>query len=193
MPRWNASSDGTELIVQTRTVGFAARLAYDVAVISRDASVELEFDPAAPAAAHASISVPCDSFEAHALTKPGSGKPAKLSAKDAAQIQEKTTTHLREALGSHVQIALTHVEELGKGVFRLRGSIAGDAVKVECDVKARISENMIEVDGQSKLSLSSLGVGPVRGPLGALTVADSVEIRLHSVLGPTESQFAGSH
>ncbi len=190
MPRWNAPSDGTELIVQTRTIGFAARLAYDVAVISRDASVELDFDPKALADAHASISVPCDSFKAHALTKPGSGKPSKISAKDASQIAEKTTKHLREALGSHVQIALTHIEDLRNGAFRLRGKVAGDNIDVTCDVNARVSENTIQVDGTAKLLLSALGVGPVKGPLGALTVADAIEIHLRCTLGPTKSQFA---
>jgi len=183
MPRWNARSDATEIIVQTRTEGFAARLAYDVAVVSHNASVELEFDPQAPSEGHASISVPCDGFKAHALTKPGSGKPSKISSKDAAHIAEKTTHNLREALGAHIQISVSKIDDLGGSAFRLRGGVAGDKVEVVCNAQAKVNDDAIEVQGTARLSLSALGIGPVKGPLGALTVSDKIEVQFKTVLG----------
>ncbi len=57
----------------------------------------------------------------------------------------------------------------------------GRRTRLVADVKAGIGEDTALVTGLCKLSLSSLGIGPIKGPLGAFKVKDEVHIDFHAV------------
>lgn len=57
----------------------------------------------------------------------------------------------------------------------------GRKTHLAADVKAGIGEETALITGLCKLSLSSLGIGPIKGPLGAFKVKDEVHIDFHAV------------
>lgn len=68
----------------------------------------------------------------------------------------------------------------GRAVFTFT-TPQGRKTHLSADVKAGIGEETALITGLCKLSLSSLGIGPIKGPLGAFKVKDEVHIDFHAV------------
>ncbi len=108
--------------------------------------------------------------------------PAVLSAADRTEIEARIE---RDVLprSQRVQVSVQGSVPHGDAEVRARGR----AVRARVEVRAE-GAGPQEVSGTARLSLSSLGVPPIKGPLGAFHVADEVEVSLRATLRPAASE-----
>ncbi len=179
---WASGAGDTELTVRTHTRGLAARLAYDVSVVCREGSVALALALEAPASATGTAVFPTSAFDGLALHRTGSGEPAPLSEKDRALIRDKTRHHLHDALGDTLRVRLAEGRSTGVDRYAFIGTLEQNGLRLALEVSASLSETRLTLCGTSRVRLSTLGVGPVYGPLRAVVLADEVELEFKSVL-----------
>ncbi len=159
----------SQVRVRTRALGPLARLAHDLEIDARFLghldvdgdlwSLSLEFSPA--------------SFSVVGVRKNGHVLAHVLTPSDRREIERRM---VREVFRD--QPVSVEAEPGGEGVARLSVRI-GRAAQV-CVVPFEQGEQ--GVLGDVRLSLSRLGVPPIRGPMGAFRVDDQIEV--HFVLVP---------
>lgn len=172
--------DDAELIVETFTEGLGARAAYDVTVATKSVRLAAEVRRNAPAESTCRVEIPVDSFEAHALHRTKSRKPADLSSSDASTIRGKSQDKLRSTFGPKVIVEASSGTDIGGGRHRFSAKTNGATFSVE--VESTLSDDGLELTATAKPRLSALGVAKVKGPLGVITVADEIQLRLTAKL-----------
>jgi hypothetical protein len=178
--RFLAAPGDARVVVQTDAEGWFAGVAFDVAVRSRQVAVEAELDPAHPERCRATVTIPTGSFEPHALRHHRSKKPARLSDAEAREIRDKTERALRQAFGPSIVVNVDGGER--RGELLVARAAVGASGRLALELEALEIGDRIRVRGRATASLRALGVTPPKAPLGAMVVADRVEITIEATL-----------
>jgi hypothetical protein len=168
----------SRLLVRTRAAGLFARLAHDLefqaSQISGHARVEGRDWTA-------ELTIPVMGLVVTGTLRDEALDPAGLSPSDRQEVEQKTREQIlrgtREVLvrawGSALDRAEAHVE-LASG----RAQVAAPLTTRE------LAGGALEVSGACWMSLRSVGVAEVKGPLNAFKIRDEIEIRFAITLRP---------
>jgi len=156
---------GSRVVVRTFAEGMLSRLAHDLEIEAGGAEGHVDD------AGRAKVRFPVARLRVRGVVRSAKVDAEALSASDRADIERR----IAEAFEG-----VMHVE--------VEGELAGDRAKLrvtcgrraqELEVPASVERGeggRVRVKGKAKLSHKSLGLTPVRGPLGAFRVADGVEV-----------------
>jgi hypothetical protein len=181
MPSSNLILDKTSsrLVLRTRTSGILARFAHDLEIVATELSLRAAPDGEAWSA---ELSIPVASLRVAGVLKGGDNlDTGVLSASDQADIEQRIRT---EVLAGGPE-----VRAQASGASRDRGeavvSIGSKSARFPLSQSVAAEEGgRVRVTGRCDLSLKGLGIGEVKGPLGAFKVSDTVEIVYTFVLVP---------
>ncbi|MBX3224441.1 MAG: hypothetical protein KF795_28250 [Labilithrix sp.] len=170
--------DRSRVRIRTFAEGLFARLAHDLELVCRDVSGSGE--RMSPEQGSARVEVPIGKIDVAGTLRDGQVDPKGLSASD----REDCLGKMRKDVFHAGDGALVRVEatvEAGKARVRI---IPPSGRTVERPVSVRLEpegESGARVTGSFDLSLSALGSDPVKGPMNAFRVKDSVEVRFELV------------
>ena len=168
--------------LRTFAEGLFSRLAHDLELVCRDASGAAE--RAGDGKGSVTLLFPVERIDVHGTLKDGRVDPDGLSPSDRADClakMRKDVFHVDGAPSSTIRVEATL--EAGKARVRVappRGRTVERAVTVRVEpadgAGARVS-------GAFELSLNELGAAPVKGPMNAFRVKDTIEILFDLVFG----------
>jgi hypothetical protein len=150
----------TRVLLRTEAEGLLSALAHDLEIRAHDVTGSFE-------GTHGSVEVPVDGLRVVGAVKRGQVDPAVLTARDRGDIERRICEEVLTG-GARVEVDVELAGDLVKLVVRApRGTQA-----VSCGVRREGNR----ARGECDLSLSALGVGSVRGPMGAFRVSDRVTV-----------------
>lgn len=178
-------ADKSSIVVRTYAEGILARMAHDLELDVRVASgaATLEGEPGPRATGEGTLVVDIDAVRVRGTLKKGRLDETALSESDKAQILEKIR---EDVLGARAKGARVEV----------RASLAGGHVDAELTLprgttaKARSSVTVTSEGGgvclaaSFRITVSSLGAKPVKGPMGAFRVRDEIDVVASLVFAP---------
>lgn len=173
------------IVVRTYAEGMLARMAHDLELDVRLASgsATLEGEPGPAAAGKGSLVVDVDAIRVRGVLKKGHLEESVLSESDKAQILEKIREDVLGASGKGARI-------------EIEASLAGGQVEAQvklprgATMKARTTAKLtgdgaaFRLAASFRVTVSSLGAKPVKGPMGAFRVRDEIEIDAALVFAP---------
>jgi hypothetical protein len=172
----------SRIAVRTRAVGVFARLAHDLELSTTDLRVEATLVGREWTAI---VTVPV----AH-LRVAGTLKGDRL---DAAGLAPRDRVDVERKMGNEV-LAVGEVTARGHGTLDDAGAGGGGELEVNVGssrgltgvgfTAKALSGGAYSVTGRCTLSLKELGIGPVKGPLGAFKLRDDVEVLFEATLLP---------
>ena len=158
----------------TGTEGLFARFAHDLDIVARD--IEGHADDHPPASAHVRIRI--SGLHVVGVVKKGRTDEGALSKWERDQIMGRMATEVfrgtaditAEATMNGDEATIAVITATGRQFVRSKVTIARDP-------------SSLTVKGECTLSLRTLGIGPLKGPMGAFTVADAVRIHFDATFG----------
>jgi hypothetical protein len=167
--------------LRTFAEGLFSRLAHDLELSCRGlvGSAERTSDREGSA----TIEVPIARIDVAGTLKSGRVDPNGLSISDRADCLEKMRKDVFHSNDGKVRVETSLV-----GASRARLSIVppkGRTVERSIEVKLASEENAVRVSGAFEISLNAIGANPVKGPMNAFRVKDSVELLFDVVFVPT--------
>ncbi|TMD06879.1 MAG: YceI family protein [Chloroflexi bacterium] len=156
--------------VYTKREGLASRVGHDLTLEASRWNAEVTVDPDDITRSSVSATVDGGSFE----VLEGQGGAMPLSDKDRADIRKNVTQKVLTS--GQIQFRSTAVESLGDGRFALNGDLtisgAGRPVRID------LTQSGERVSGRTTIRQTDFGIKPSSAMLGALKVADSVDIEV---------------
>lgn len=178
--------DTTKSRVRIRTFaeGLLARLAHDLELVCRDVVGHAERTGADDASA--TVEIPIAGIDVAGVLKGGHLDASGLSPGDRADAVTKMRKDVfHESAGTTAVVRAEGTLEGGKARIRITPP---NGRAVTRSVELRITEEGADsrrVSGRFDLSLDALGADPVRGPMNAFRVKDSVEVVFELVFTAT--------
>jgi hypothetical protein len=168
----------SHLHVETRAKGMLAKLAHDLSLSATvlAAKATLEGDKLA-----LELDVPVGGLRVDGVRKGAHVDKSTLSASDRAEIERKIREEVLRAASVIVRSSCdVPASFLDGGSKELEAKLTVEVGRGRSEVRSRAS---VEVGadslvgrGSAKVSMPSLGLAPVKGPLGAFRVDDDIEI-----------------
>ncbi len=161
--------------VYTKREGMAARVGHDLTLEPASWSGEVDLDP--DDITRSSVRATVDGHSLEVVEGHGGATP--LSDKDRADIKKNVAQKILTTSGS-VSFASTSIESSGDGKFTVSGdlTINGTTRPVRLD----LAQNGDRVSGRLGLRQTDFGIKPFSAMLGALKVADALEVAIEAKL-----------
>ena len=159
------------ITVRTRAEGLLARLAHDLELTAREVSGKVTVDGEAWTA---DLSVPVAALRVEGALHHGELDRSALSASDRAQAEQKMRDDVFFG-GARLVKATAHGTSRTGGEATITIGSRSQRVPLTLSVAATAG-GLTRATGQLTVSLTQLGVKPIKGPLGAFRVNDAVEI-----------------
>jgi polyisoprenoid-binding protein YceI len=156
--------------VRTRREGLAQRVGHDLTLEATRWNAEVELDPDDITRSSVAVTVDPGSFE----VLEGTGGAMPLSDKDRADIRKNITQKVLTS--GQVGFRSTGIESLGEGRFALDGDLTQNATSRP--VRIELAQSGDRVGGRVTIRQTEWGIKPYSAMLGALKVADAVEIEV---------------
>jgi polyisoprenoid-binding protein YceI len=156
--------------VHTKREGLASRVGHDLTLEAGRWSAEVSLDPDDITRSSVTATVDPGSFE----VLEGTGGAMPLSDKDRADIRKNITQKVFSS--GRIEFRSTSVESGGDGRFTLAGdlTVGGGTRPVRID----LTQNGDRVQGRTTIRQTDFGIKPFSAMLGALKVADPVDIEV---------------
>jgi hypothetical protein len=172
----------SRLTVRTRAVGVFARLAHDLELAATDLRLAATLDGSEWTAL---VTIPVISIRVAGTLRGERLDPIGLVPRDRADVERR----LRDDV-----LAVREVVVRGKGALDGAGTKGSGELSVDLGSAAgrasvsfsvrTLLEGAYSVTGRSTLSLTELGIRPVKGPLGAFKLKDDVDVLFEITLRP---------
>ena len=159
------------ITLRTRAEGLLARFAHDLELGGAGLSGKATLDGDTWTA---DLSVPVASIAVVGALHGDEVDRAKLSASDRAQIEQKMREDVFFGGATSVTVAAQGAS-LTRGEATIAIASRSQRVPITLSV-APLVDGATRVTGRFTISLDSLGVRPIKGPLGAFRVKDAVEV-----------------
>lgn len=176
----------SHICVRTFAEGLLARLAHDLDIACADLSgTASRTADGASFSGTADIAVPLAGISVRGVSKGGAVDERALSSRDRAEIIAKM---LAEVFHSDSSGVLRVHASLEGGSAHLRLTPPGRAVtEVKVAPTISSSERSISLAGTFDVSLAALGASPIKGPMGAFRVKDTVKISFNVVFNAEDA------
>jgi hypothetical protein len=165
------------LTVRTRARGLLARLAHDLEIAARDIAGAASVDGASWSG---ELEVPVAGLRVVGVPRGEAVDTSALSSSDRAEIERR--------MRDDVLAGTQRVKVRASGASRDRGEaiveLARGSARVSPSNSVRDEGEKLVVSGRVQVSLKALGIKEIKGPLGAFSVNDIVEIRYALTLVP---------
>lgn len=169
-------------LVRLRTVaeGLLSALAHDLEIETSDVSGEAE-GPDGPV----HLRVPVARLKVTGAVRKGNVVEGVLGPMEREEIERR----MADAIGGEALVIEATLHATGDAkVARLHVQAPRGSETVQADVQRDTNENgRVEVRGACALSMRALGVGPVKGPLGAFRIKDEVWVTFEATFAPPEA------
>jgi polyisoprenoid-binding protein YceI len=169
------------MTVHTGRVGLAARAGHDLEIEVERWNATLELSPDDPS--QAKLRATADAASLRVREGHGGVKP--LTDSDRAEIQRNIADKvLASARYPEVRFESTSIQGADLRMWRIEGRLTmhGATVPVEITVHAEPGGTETLLRASCQVVQSSFGIKPYRGMMGALKVADAVEVRAEARL-----------
>lgn len=168
----------SRLIVETRAKGMLAKLAHDLSLSAGDLSAKATLDAQKLSV---ELDVPIASLRVDGVKKGAHVDKSVLSSSDRAEIERKIREEVLKAASVTVKTACeapTSLLEDGSHEVAAPLTVEVGRGRTEVRTRAAIATKGVELvaRGKATVSMPSLGLAPVKGPLGAFRVDDDIEI-----------------
>jgi polyisoprenoid-binding protein YceI len=156
--------------VYTKREGLAARVGHDLTLEPTRWSAEVDLDPDDITRSAVTATVDGQSLE----VVEGQGGATPLSDKDRADIRKNITQKVLPS--GDITFRSTGIESAGDGKFTVSGelTIAGTARPIRLD----LTQSGDRISGRVTLRQSDFGIKPFSAMLGALKVADALDVEV---------------
>lgn len=168
----------TSIALHTFAEGLFSRLAHDLEIAAE--GVTGTATTSGEGLGRASIDVPVAALRVVGAVKKGKVDPGVLSTNDRADIEGKIRS---EVLAGSPSVHIEAELKGGRAQFTVVAARNGRAT-ISCAVTTRRDGSAVEASGRCDVSLASLGIAPVKGPLGAFRLSDRVEIFFRATFRP---------
>ncbi len=169
----------SSLVLRTRAAGLLARLAHDLEIRAADLSGHAKLDPAGPWTAE--LHVPVDALRVAGTLDGDKLDPDGLSAADRAEVERK----IREEVLTGTRAVRVRASGSSRDRADARVEVAQGAGTVHTRLAVSdLPDGAVRVAGSCPVSLRTLSIREVKGPLGAFKLKDEVEIRFDLSLRP---------
>jgi hypothetical protein len=168
----------SRLRIRTFAQGLLARLAHDLELVCRDVSGSAERSSAGTGSAH--LEVPIAKIEVAGTLKDGRVDPGGLSPSEREDVLAKMRKDVFHVFhvggGTNAVVRVEGTLDAGKGRVRI---VPPNGRTVEQSIVARVDaegDHAVRASGSFAMSLEALGSDPVKGPMNAFRVKDTVEL-----------------
>lgn len=167
--------DASKLRIETTAKGMLAKLAHDLAIEASDWTCEATLDGEK---ATLTAKVPVASLRVAGVRKHGTVDKNVLSSSDRSEIERK----IREEVltGREVVVAASASGIPADGSRTIDAELTVESGRAKARVSSRVTVSVtagaVVASGRAGVSLSSLSIPPVKGPLGAFRVDDVVDV-----------------
>jgi hypothetical protein len=168
----------SRLRIWTRAEGALSRFAHDLEIATSSLRGEVVVDDDFWAA---DIVVPVVSLRVAGTLKGEAVQPDGLSAGDRAEVEHK----IREQVLAGTSDVRVRAEGSNRELAELTISVAAGSCRIRAPLRTLRSDPALTVKGRVDLSLRSLGVREVKGPLGVFRMKDRVEVLYDITLRPS--------
>ncbi len=155
-----------KITVYTKREGMAARIGHDLTNVAPRWSAEVTVDPDDITKSSVTATV-----EPELDVVSGQGGATPLSDKDRADIRKTIT---QKILTRPISFRSTSVESSGDGQFTVNGDLSVNGTTRP--LRLELTQSGDSVSGKASLRQSDFGIKPYSAMLGALKVADAIEI-----------------
>ena len=173
MTKLTVDPEKTQVRIRTFAEGLFSRLAHDLELVCR--GVEGTAERSSPDKGLATLSVPIAKIEIAGTLKNGRVDPAGLSPSDRDDVLRKMRRDVFHAKDASGAVTVEATLEAGRARVRVIPP-TGRSVDRPVSVRLEPADAGARVTGSFELSLDSIGSAPVKGPMNAFRVKDSVEI-----------------
>ena len=170
-PVLSINKDASTIIIRTRATGMLARLAHDLQLAARfDGSVDEERDDGS-GPWRGELAFRADDVRVEGVVKNGALDTGVLSSSDIADIEKK--------LRGDVLPSGLRVVARGKSRESAELEVTANNKMQRVTARLRTAQKGAHegLEGTAMLSLKVLGIKEIRGPFGAFTVDDAIEVR----------------
>lgn len=184
MTAYRLDADRSRLLVRTRAEGLLARLAHDLELELGGVDATLEGE-ASLERARGEVFVPATGVRVLGVLKGGVVDERVLSSADRAEILDRVRDEVfrGESLVVGVEARGTDAE-LVVGVGTQRPG------RLRVRVNADAADGRVVVRFRASFSLRTMGVGALKGPMGAFRVSDEIELDVDALFVPVLSSAA---
>jgi hypothetical protein len=167
--------DGSRLSIETTAKGMLAKLAHDLTIVSRDFSCTATLTDAG---ADVTLRVPVRGLQVDGVRKRGTVDRGVLSSSDRSDIERKIREEVLTSSEVVVTASVTDVPSEGTRTSSAGATVEVGGKKAKAKLTATITAKPegITANGRATVSLDSLAIPPVKGPLGAFRVDDAIEV-----------------
>jgi len=167
--------DGSRLAIETTAKGMLAKLAHDLTILSRDFSCTATLTDAG---ADVTVRVPVRGLHVDGVRKRGVVDRSVLSSSDKSDIERKIREEVLTSSEVVVTASVADVPSDGTRSASTSATVEVGGKKAKAKVSATITAlpDGIKASGRATVSLDSLAIPPVKGPLGAFRVDDAIEV-----------------
>lgn len=182
MPTLTADSGTSRLAVRTRAVGLLARLAHDLELRTTDLRLAATLEGREWTTL---VTVPVSALRVAGTLTGDRLDPAGLVTRDLAEVERKVCDEVLRVREVMIAGRGTIDETGSRGSGELRVTVGSTTGRTPVSFTAgALSEGAYSVVGRCTLRLTELGIGPVKGPLGAFKLRDDVEVLFELTLRP---------
>ena len=166
------------LMIEIKARGMLARLAHDLAIKATDLTVSASMDEGRLAF---DLRVVVAGLRVDGVRKGGVLDKSTLATSDRADIEKKIRSEVLRAEEVRVKVACdTPTGFFDPGTHELSALVSVELGRARTEVRTRASieatDARVTAKGRAIVTLPSLGIAPIKGPLNAFRVDDDVEI-----------------
>ena len=169
MTQWNLGPDSGELLLRTGVTGSASRMGHRLTIVMRSWHATVEWEGEAPSVVE--VTVDLDSLD----VLRGEGGMTPLSGAEKVLIRSNALKTLRAKKFPQAVFRSTSIERSGSAV-RLVGVLELAGRSGEQTVEVEVSDDSLR--GAAAVRHSDFGLKPYSMLMGAMKVADEVEVSL---------------
>ncbi len=175
MTKLTVDPEKTQVRIRTFAEGLFSRLAHDLELVCR--GIEGTAERPSPESGSATLAVPISKIDVAGTLKSGRVDPSGLSPSDREDVLRKMRHDVFHAKDPGASVRVEATVEAGKARVRVvppNGRAVERSVPVR--LEAATDAGTARVSGRFELSLDALGSDPVKGPMNAFRVKDTVEV-----------------
>jgi polyisoprenoid-binding protein YceI len=211
---WRVDTERSVFAVLTHKAGLGARLAHDHLIVARGAEASLDFDPADPGAARATVAANVLALDVDppAERRDLSARLVELGAlaEPLPPVDERDRVKVRKAMLDDGQLAAERFPEVRgelvdlrpdpasaggaerHGQANLRLTVRGRTREVVLPVAWRLSGDELVADGMVEARFSDFGIRPYSTLLGAIRNDDRFDVYVRLVARPAAAGTAAA-
>lgn len=170
---WTFDRAHSEISIETTAKGMFAKLAHDLRLLAGEVSADVSEKEG-----HLELVLraPVRAIKVDGVRKSGAVDRSTLSASDRSDIEKKVREDVLRSPEVRVTVSLPAAPAPGSHSVQAAIEVGGQKATVSLRLAIEEKEGSTHASGRARVSLSSLKIPPVKGPLNAFRVDDDVDV-----------------